>query len=328
MARRRRLHARALPGGRRRPPGGPAPQGRRIRRGERALKAGARKRAAEWLASGPSLLWLGLFFLVPTLLVFVLAFRPADPVRRHRRGLDAREHPPPGRPGYARGRPADARISLATTVICLVLAVPVGYTLARVSAKWRNFFLMLVIIPFWTNFLIRVFAWKTLLHPEGPIKQVLVFLGLVPSGASLLYTAGGRGPGLGLYVPAVHHPADLRRGREVRFPADRGGPGPRGAAVRRLPQDLPAGHPPGPRHRRPLRLHPRPGVLRHPRHRRRPGRRDDRQQDRPAGLRRPQPAAGQRPVGRPHPVGPRASRRRPRPPAQGRKGRRSSRRSA
>ncbi|MCK7461690.1 MAG: hypothetical protein MZU84_06325 [Sphingobacterium sp.] len=60
--------------------------------------------------------------------------------------------------------------------------------------------------------------------------------------------------------------------------------------LRGLPPRLPARHPPGPAHGRPGRLHPGPGLLRHPRHRRRPGQRDARQQDRPARLRRPQPA--------------------------------------
>lgn len=151
------------------------------------MKAGIRRRAAEWLASGPSILWLGLFFLVPTLLVFVLAFRPATPFGGIGAGwtlANIRRLADPALFAVAR---RTLEISLATTLICLVLAIPVGYTLARVSPKRRNFFLMLVIIPFWTNFLIRVFAWKTLLHPEGPIKHALVFLGLVTPGGSLLY---------------------------------------------------------------------------------------------------------------------------------------------
>jgi spermidine/putrescine transport system permease protein len=151
------------------------------------LKAAARKRAAGGLVSGPSILWLGLFFLVPTLLVFLLSFRPANPFGGIGPGwtLDnIRRLADPSLFAVAR---RTLEISLATTLICLVLAVPVGYTLARVSPRRRNFFLMLVIIPFWTNFLVRVFAWKTLLHPDGPIKQALAWLHLVPADASLLY---------------------------------------------------------------------------------------------------------------------------------------------
>ena len=145
------------------------------------MKADFRRRLQERLVSAPSILWLGLFFLVPTLLVFILALRPANPFGGIGTGWT---------PVYLVVARRTLEISLATTVICLVLAVPVGYTLARVSPKWRNFFLMLVVIPFWTNFLIRVFAWKTLRHPEGPVKQALVFLGVVSPGSSLLYRPG------------------------------------------------------------------------------------------------------------------------------------------
>jgi spermidine/putrescine transport system permease protein len=81
-------------------------------------------------------------------------------------------------------------ISVLSAAACLVLAIPIGYYLARVTARWKAFFLMLIIVPFWTNFLIRIFAWKVLLHPEGAIKKVLALSGLVGSQTSLLYNAG------------------------------------------------------------------------------------------------------------------------------------------
>ena len=154
------------------------------------MKTRFRRKLGEILASAPSILWLGLFFLVPTLIVFVLAFRPANPFGGIGPGWTLDNLRRLADPSFLAVARRTIEISLATTVLCLVLAVPVGYTLARVSKKWRNFFLMLVIIPFWTNFLIRIFAWKTLLHPDGPIKQALVFLGIVSPGASLLYGPG------------------------------------------------------------------------------------------------------------------------------------------
>jgi spermidine/putrescine transport system permease protein len=151
------------------------------------LRAHARRRAAEGLVSGPSILWLCLFFLVPTLLVFVLAFRPANPFGGIGAGWTLANLRRLADPSLFAVVRRTLEISLATTLICIVLALPVGYTLARVSPRRRNFFLMLVIIPFWTNFLVRVFAWKTLLHPDGPVKQALAWLHLVPADASLLY---------------------------------------------------------------------------------------------------------------------------------------------
>jgi len=78
-------------------------------------------------------------------------------------------------------------MSAATTAICILLAVPCGYFMARVRDTWRQTLLLLVIVPFWTNFLVRVFAWKELLHPEGLVKNILLAFGLVGPDTQLLY---------------------------------------------------------------------------------------------------------------------------------------------
>jgi spermidine/putrescine transport system permease protein len=152
-----------------------------------SVKTETRKKIQEWLISFPSVFWLCLFFVIPTLFVFAMAFRPANPYGGISAGwtLDNLRHL--ADPNYLVVAWRTVWISVLTTVICIFLAVPAGYYLARISSKWRNFFLMLIIIPFWTNFLIRIFAWKSLLHPEGLIKRLLVFLGLVGPQASLLY---------------------------------------------------------------------------------------------------------------------------------------------
>jgi spermidine/putrescine transport system permease protein len=154
------------------------------------VKIETRKKIQEWLISFPSVFWLCLFFVIPTLFVFAIAFRPSNPYGGISAGwtLDNLRHL--ADPNYLVVAWRTVWISVLTTVICIFLAVPAGYYLARISSKWRNLFLMLIIIPFWTNFLIRIFAWKSLLHPEGLIKRLLVFLGLVSPQASLLYNPG------------------------------------------------------------------------------------------------------------------------------------------
>ena len=154
------------------------------------MKAETRKKIQEWLLSLPSLFWLCLFFVLPTLFVFAIAFRPSNPYGGISAGwtLDNLHHL--ADPNYLIVAWRTFWISVLTTIICIFLAVPAGYYLARVSSRWRNFFLMLIIIPFWTSFLIRVFAWKSLLHPEGLVKRLLVFLGLAGQQTSLLYNPG------------------------------------------------------------------------------------------------------------------------------------------
>jgi spermidine/putrescine transport system permease protein len=149
-----------------------------------------RRRRTEWLVSLPTLVWLSLFVVIPTLLVFVIAFRPANPYGGIGRGWTLDTIRALWTPSYLAIAWRTLWMSLLTTVICLVLALPAGYTIARASERWRNRLLMLVIIPFWTSFLVRVFAWKSLLHPEGPIKKALEAIGLVGPGATLLYHPG------------------------------------------------------------------------------------------------------------------------------------------
>jgi spermidine/putrescine transport system permease protein len=150
-----------------------------------------RRSVREGLLTVPSFVWLLLFFLVPTLLVFVLAFRPADPYGGIGRGWTlATVEDLLANPYYLGVAWRTLWISLLTTAICMSLAIPTGYAVARAPARRRKLLMMLVIVPFWTSFLIRVFAWKSLLHPEGFIKKALVAVGLVPPEAQLLYNAG------------------------------------------------------------------------------------------------------------------------------------------
>jgi spermidine/putrescine transport system permease protein len=144
----------------------------------------------EILVSFPSLFWLSLFFIIPTLFVFAIALKPANPYGGIGSGWTWDNFRSLASPNYLIVAWRTLWISVLSAAICIILAVPIGYYLARVSARWKGFFLMLIIVPFWTNFLIRVFAWKVLLHPEGVIKKALAFSGLISPQASLLYNAG------------------------------------------------------------------------------------------------------------------------------------------
>jgi spermidine/putrescine transport system permease protein len=142
---------------------------------------------AEWFVSLPTLVWLSVFILIPTGLIFVLAFRPANPYGGVEAGWTLETLRSLWTPSYLAIALRTLRISVLTTVICMILAVPTGYTIARASEKWRNRLLMLVIIPFWTSFLVRIFAWRSLLHPEGPVKALLQGAGLAGPETMLLY---------------------------------------------------------------------------------------------------------------------------------------------
>jgi len=148
---------------------------------------GKRRRLREWLVSLPTLVWLSIFLVIPTLLVFAIAFRPATTYGGIGPGWTLENIRGLWNSGYLAIAWRTVWISLLTTAICLLFAVPSGYYMARVPEKWRNRLLMLVIVPFWTSFLVRVFAWRSLLHPEGLIKRVIASVGLAGERATLLY---------------------------------------------------------------------------------------------------------------------------------------------
>jgi len=149
-----------------------------------------RRRLAEWLVTSPSLLWLVGLVLVPTAIVFVIALKAPDVDGGIGAGWSLETLRSLARSSYLRIAWRTLYLSFLTTAGCMLLAVPTGYYIARVEEKWRQTLLLLVVIPFWTSFLIRIFAWKVLLHPEGPVKAALAWLHLVPPDAGLLYNPG------------------------------------------------------------------------------------------------------------------------------------------
>ncbi|MES4787014.1 MAG: spermidine/putrescine ABC transporter permease [Nitrospiraceae bacterium] len=79
-------------------------------------------------------------------------------------------------------------LAVTTTVACLLLGFPLAYYIARTSARWQGVWLLLIIIPFWTNFLVRTYAWMFILRAEGLLNTVLMHLGLIHSPIEILYT--------------------------------------------------------------------------------------------------------------------------------------------
>jgi len=146
-----------------------------------------RRLRAEAGVTAPSFLWLLVFFLIPTLLVVYLSFRQSSPNGGVAEGYSWDAYRVLLQPFYLPILLRTLNLSFWTTVFCLLLSLPVAYYMARVDRSRQQVLLLLIIIPFWTNFLIRVYAWKVVLHPEGWLKDVLVFLGLSTPDASLLY---------------------------------------------------------------------------------------------------------------------------------------------
>ena len=80
------------------------------------------------------------------------------------------------------------QIALLSTVMTLLCGFPIAYGIARAPHEWRPTLLMLVILPFWTSFLIRVYAWMGILNTEGLLNQFLLFLGVISEPLTILNT--------------------------------------------------------------------------------------------------------------------------------------------
>lgn len=136
------------------------------------------------------MLWLTLFFVVPTMLVVAISFHAAAPDGGIGREWTLRTWRSISNPNYPAIIWRTLWISAATTAGCVVLALPCAFAIARMDKKWRAFMAGLIMLPFWTSFVVRVFAWRLLLHPEGFLKHLLLSLGLAKPETQLLYNSG------------------------------------------------------------------------------------------------------------------------------------------
>lgn len=82
-------------------------------------------------------------------------------------------------PSYLKVLANSLKLAALTTGICLLIGYPFGYLMAKASPRRRTTLMLLVIVPFWTNALVRVYGWRILLMGDGPINVFLQALGLI-----------------------------------------------------------------------------------------------------------------------------------------------------
>jgi spermidine/putrescine transport system permease protein len=146
-------------------------------------------RYGTWILMLPGLIWLGLLMVVPCLLIFVLIFFErgtyggidwqAPTFENITRAFD---------PLYLSIFLDSGIIAGMATVIALLVGYPAAYAIARAPASRQTALLFLAILPFWTNYLIRTYAWVVLLNPTGLINSLVMSLGLSSQPLTLLYT--------------------------------------------------------------------------------------------------------------------------------------------
>ncbi len=146
------------------------------------------RNAAFWGLVAPPYLWLALFFLLPVVLIALISLRPdlrggvlssfTPTLDQYRTLFD--------KPAYLRLFGTSIAMAAAVAAAATVLAFPIAYFLAFRAGRRAGLFLVLLLIPFWTSFLLRVMAWKVMLGSGGVINSFLLHTGLASEPVAFL----------------------------------------------------------------------------------------------------------------------------------------------
>jgi len=146
-----------------------------------------RPEARAWSLLLPGTLWLVAFFLVPILIMLAYSMMPRGIYGGVERGFTLEHYRRFFDPLYLDILRRTFVWSVACTAICLLLGYPVAYIIAR-GGRWKNLLLFLVVLPFWTSFLVRTFAMIFLMRDTGLINNWLLKLGVLDEPITMLYT--------------------------------------------------------------------------------------------------------------------------------------------
>ncbi len=142
-----------------------------------------------WPTLAPGLLWLALWFGVPLLLVSAYSLMPSGLYGGVDRGFTFEHYLRLADPLYLRIVWRSVVIAALATALCLGIGYPMAYLIVQ-SGRWRRWLLLLVVLPFWTSFLVRTYAMIFLLRDTGLVNGILMGLGVTDAPLTLLYTPG------------------------------------------------------------------------------------------------------------------------------------------
>jgi spermidine/putrescine transport system permease protein len=137
----------------------------------------------------PGVLWLAVFFLLPLAFIFVVSLGSRDEL--HRIVLDPltlENYQRAFNPAFVPTIVQSLYLAGATTVLSLAIGFPIAYWISRYGGPHKTLLLVLVMLPFWTSYLIRTYAWMIVLRDEGVLNQILRTVGLTQEPVILLFT--------------------------------------------------------------------------------------------------------------------------------------------
>ncbi|MCC6313216.1 MAG: ABC transporter permease [Thermomicrobiales bacterium] len=142
-----------------------------------------------WLGLAPLSLWQGIFYFVPAVLLFLTSFWVLERYSIVMNWTLANYQQVFAKRIYLDAYLTSLWISVSTVVICILLAYPAAYAVAFVvPRRWQRACMIAMIIPFWTNYLVRAYAWQLVLSNNGLLNYTLLRLGLREEPLPILYT--------------------------------------------------------------------------------------------------------------------------------------------
>src|SRR5271170_1562795 len=151
------------------------------------------------VVAGIPILWLLVLFLIPFIIVFRISFSEVRLAIPPYTPLLTWHH---GSPSlqlhwssyaflftdslYVSSYLYSIKVAAVSTLCCLLIGYPMAYAIAHASPTWRTVLLMMIVLPFWTSFLLRVYAWIGLLKNNGVINNILMYFGIIHEPLSML----------------------------------------------------------------------------------------------------------------------------------------------
>lgn len=132
--------------------------------------------------------WLVLFVLFPNLMIIGTSFLTRDEANLIKFVFTFENYTRLLDPLYGKVMLHSFYMAIVATLICLVIGYPFAYIVAKMPEKWRPFMLFLIIVPFWTNSLIRTYGLKIVLGTQGILNQALISLGLIDAPLRIMFT--------------------------------------------------------------------------------------------------------------------------------------------
>ncbi|AWB70640.1 spermidine/putrescine ABC transporter permease PotB [Vibrio cholerae] len=132
--------------------------------------------------------WLVLFVLIPNLMIIGTSFLTRDEANLIKFAFTFENYTRLLDPLYGKVMLHSFYMAIVATLICLVIGYPFAYIVAKIPEKWRPFMLFLIIVPFWTNSLIRTYGLKIVLGTQGILNQALMSLGLIDAPLRIMFT--------------------------------------------------------------------------------------------------------------------------------------------